>query len=80
MLRTFLYVLSNLNIESYRASKKGNNEGTIRSKSKYNNMKSSKISNKEVEIRKIKKENTQDIISKSILNHFMFKVELYKYY
>jgi len=57
-----------LNIESHRASKKGNNEGSMGSKSKYRIMKSSQNIQKESGPKKIKKkENTLDIISKSLL-------------
>ncbi|GAA3515567.1 hypothetical protein GCM10022393_31880 [Aquimarina addita] len=66
MPRSFLYVLSNLNIESHRASKKGNNEGSMGSKSKYRTMKSSQNIQKESGTKNQKKENTLDIISKSL--------------
>ena len=49
--------------------KKGNNEGSMGSKSKYQTMKSSQNIQKGSGTKKIKKENTLDIISKSIFNH-----------
>jgi hypothetical protein len=64
--RSFLYVLSNLNIETYQALKKGNNEGSMGSKSKYQIMKSSENIQKGSETKNQKKENTPDTISKSI--------------
>jgi len=46
--------------------KKGNDEGAMGSKSKYQTMKSFQNIQKGSATKKIKKENTQDIISKSI--------------
>ena len=68
----FLYVFTNLNIERDQATKKGNSVGSMGSKSKMNLMKSYKINKKEAEqkLKKQKKENALDIISKSITKPF----------
>ena len=50
----------------YQQQKKGNSEGAMGSKSKMNLMKSYKNIKKEAAPKKTKKENTQDIISKSL--------------
>ena len=52
--------------------KEGNSEGSMGSKSKMNLMKSYKISKKEAQqkLKKQKKENALDIISKSIIKPF----------
>ena len=67
----FLYASQTLNIESRTASKKGNSDGSMGSKSfKRKPMKSYK-NNKTEAIQKLKnqkKENALDIISKSLLN------------
>lgn len=70
MPRSYLYVLPSLDIVGVTASKKGNRDGTMGSKSKTNLMKSYRINKMEAEQKlKIKKwENTQDIISKSVSN------------
>ena len=70
MPRSYLYVLPSLDIVGGTASKKGNRDGTMGSKSKTNLMKSYRINKKKAEQKlKIKKwENTQDIISKSVSN------------
>ena len=57
-----------LNLENVSASKKGNSEGSTRSKSKNGKMKSYKIHKMEAELKKSKKENAQDTISKSVKN------------
>ncbi|MCM4173449.1 hypothetical protein DHD32_18385 [Arenibacter sp. TNZ] len=54
------------NIENVSATKKGNSEGAMGSKSKMNLMKSYKNIKKEAAPKKTKKENAQDIISKSL--------------
>ncbi len=67
---SFLYVLPSPDFEPPTASKKGNSESTMGSKTKINLMKSY-ASNKTETKRKFenqKKENAQDIISKSIKN------------
>jgi len=58
-----------LNIEPHQATKKGNSDGSMGSKSKMNLMKSYKNIKKEVEqkLKKQQKENALDIISKSII-------------
>ncbi|WP_035695668.1 hypothetical protein [Christiangramia portivictoriae] len=61
----FYKSLSIPNIENVSATKKGNSEGAIGSKSKMNLMKSYKNIQKEVAPKKTKKENAPDIISKS---------------
>ncbi len=61
----FYKSLSIPNIENVSATKKGNSEGTIGSKSKMNLMKSYKNIKKEATPKKQKKENAPDIISKS---------------
>ena len=68
----FLYVLTKLNIESTKQQKEGNSDGSMGSKSKMNLMKSYKINKKEAEqkLKKQKKENALDIISKSITKPF----------
>jgi hypothetical protein len=68
----FLYVLTNLNIERHQATKKDNGGGSIGSKSKMNLMKSYKFNKKvaEQKLKKQKKENALDIISKSIFKPF----------
>ena len=58
--------LSIPNIENVSATKKGNSEGAMGSKSKINLMKSYKNIKKEAAPKKTKKENAQDIISKSL--------------
>lgn len=58
--------LSIPNIENVSATKKGNSEGAMGSKSKMNLMKSYKNIKKEAAPIKQKKENAQDIISKSL--------------
>ncbi len=69
MPRSFLYVLPSLNIEPRQATKKGNSDGSMGSKSKMNLMKSYKNIKKEAEqkLKKQQKENALDIISKSII-------------
>ncbi len=69
MSRSFLYVLPSLNIELHQATKKGNSDGSMGSKSKMNLMKSYKNIKKEAEqkLKKQQKENALDIISKSII-------------
>lgn len=68
MLRsTFYKSLSIQNNENVSATKKGNSEGTMGSKSKLNLMKSYKNIKKEAAPKKTKKENALDIISKSLL-------------
>lgn len=64
----FLYALPNLNIVPDQATKKGNSDGSMGSKSKTNLMKSYKINKKQAEpkLKKQKRENALDIISKSI--------------
>ncbi|MCM4157582.1 hypothetical protein [Gramella sp. AN32] len=52
-------------MKNVSATKKGNSEGAIGSKSKMKLMKSYKNIKKEVTPKKTKKENAQDIISKS---------------
>lgn len=71
---SFLYVLPRPDIESLQATKKGNDEGSMGSKSKYRTMKSSQNIQKGNGTKKNKKclldtgkENTPDIISKSLL-------------
>ncbi|RXJ45747.1 hypothetical protein ESZ48_15250 [Gelidibacter gilvus] len=54
------------NIENVSATKKGNSEGTMGSKSKMKLMKSYKNIKKVATPKKTKKENAQDIISKSL--------------
>ena len=61
----FYKSLSIPNIENVSATKKGNSEGAMGSKSKLNIMKSYKNIKKEA-APKTKKENAQDIISKSL--------------
>tara|TARA_R110002126_G_scaffold281505_1_gene429320 strand:+ start:389 stop:607 length:219 start_codon:yes stop_codon:yes gene_type:complete len=68
--RSYLYVPNSINIESTTASKKGNSDGSMGSKSKTKTMKSCR-NNKTEAIQKLKnqkKENALDIISKSLLN------------
>jgi hypothetical protein len=62
----FYKSLSIPNIENVSATKKGNSEGAMGSKSKMNLMKSYKNIKKEAAPKKTKKENAQDIISKSL--------------
>jgi len=59
-------------LKSTKQQKEGNSDGSMGSKSKINLMKSYKINKKEAEqkIKKQKKENVLDIISKSILKPF----------
>jgi len=61
----FYKSLSIPNIETVSATKKGNSEGAMGSKSKMNLMKSYKNIKKEAAPKKTKKENALDIISKS---------------
>ena len=61
----FYKSLSIPNIENVSATKKGNSEGNMGSKSKMNLMKSYKNIQNEATPKKIKKENARDIISKS---------------
>ncbi|PHR11285.1 MAG: hypothetical protein COA40_11760 [Aequorivita sp.] len=63
---TFYKSLSIQNLENVSATKKGNSEGAMGSKSKMNLMKSYKNIKKEATPKKTKKENAQDIISKSL--------------
>jgi hypothetical protein len=65
----YLYALPSLNIVTHQATKKGNSDGTMGSKSKTNLMKSYRIIKKkaELKLKKQKKENAPDIISKSLL-------------
>ena len=65
-LALFYKSLSIPNIENVSATKKGNSEGAMGSKSKMNLMKSYKNIKKEAAPKKTKKENAQDIISKSL--------------
>lgn len=69
MTSSFLYVLPSPDFESNTASKKGNSEGAMGSKSKTKIMKSYRINKKEAEqkLKNQKRENALDIISKSIL-------------
>lgn len=64
----FLYALPNLNIVPDQATKKGNSDGSMGSKSKANLMKSYENIKKEAELKlkKQKRENALDIISKSL--------------
>ncbi|WP_136073131.1 hypothetical protein [Candidatus Ulvibacter alkanivorans] len=64
----FLYALPNLNIVPHQATKKGNSDGSMGSKSKTNLMKSYEKIKKEAELKlkKQKRENALDIISKSL--------------
>ncbi len=55
-----------LNLENGSTSEKGNSEGSTGSKSNNGKMKSYKIHKKEAELKKSKKENAQDTISKSL--------------
>jgi hypothetical protein len=59
-------------LNSTKQQKEGNSDGNIGSKSKINLMKSYKNNKKEAEqkLKKQKKENALDIISKSILKPF----------
>jgi hypothetical protein len=59
-------------LDSTKQQKEGNSEGTMGSKSKMNLMKSYKINKKEAQqkLKKQKKENALDIISKSITKPF----------
>ena len=57
-----------LNLENVSASEKGNSEGSTGSKSNNGKMKSYNIHKKEAELKKSKKENAQDTISKSVKN------------
>ncbi|MDO7172542.1 hypothetical protein [Mariniflexile sp. AS56] len=61
---TFYKSLSIPNIENVSATKKGNSESTMGSKSKMNLMKSYKNIKKEAAPKKTNKENAPDIISK----------------
>ncbi len=63
----FLYTLLKLNPVNTSATKKGNSDGTMGSKSKTEIMKSYEINKKEVgtKLKKQKKENALEIISKS---------------
>ncbi|WP_299324112.1 hypothetical protein [uncultured Maribacter sp.] len=63
---TFYKSLSIPNIEKVSATKKGNSDGTMGSKSKMKDMKSYKNIKKEATPKKTKKENALDIISKSL--------------
>ena len=65
-LALFYKSLSIPNIENVSATKKGNSDGTMGSKSKINLMKSYKNIKKEAAPTKTKKENALDIISKSL--------------
>ena len=65
----FYKSLSIPNIENVSATKKGNSDGAIGSKSKINLMKSYKNIQKEAAPKNTKKENAQDIISKSLQNN-----------
>jgi|TARA_Y100001968_G_scaffold49119_1_gene39497 hypothetical protein len=53
-------------LKLYQQQKKGNSEGAMGSKSKIKLMKSYKNIQKEAAPKKTKKENAQDIISKSL--------------
>ena len=65
---TYLYVLPSPDIVSHQATKKGNSDGNMGSKSKTNLMKSYEKIKKEagLKLKKQKKENALDIISKSL--------------
>ena len=65
-LALFYKSLSIPNIENVSATKKGNSEGAMGSKSKMKLMKLYKNNKKEAAPKKTKKENAQDIISKSL--------------
>jgi hypothetical protein len=65
-LALFYKSLSIPNIEKVSATKKGNIDGTMGSKSKMKGMKSYKNIKKEATPKKTKKENALDIISKSL--------------
>ena len=62
----FYKSLSIPTIETVSATKKGNSDGTMGSKSKMNRMKSYKNIKKETAPKKTKKENALDILSKSL--------------
>jgi hypothetical protein len=62
----FYKSLSIPNIENVSATKKGTADGSMGSKSKLNSMKSYKNIKKEAGLKKQKKENALDIISKSL--------------
>ena len=68
----FLYGFTKLNIESTKQQKEGNSDGSMGSKSKIKLMKSYKINKKEAQqkLKKQKKKNALDIISKSITKPF----------
>lgn len=65
---SFLYVLPSSDIVPRTASKKGNRNGSMGSKSKTNSMKSYRINKKEAgqKLKNKKRENALDIISKSL--------------
>jgi hypothetical protein len=63
---SFYKSLSIPNLENVSATKKGNSEGAMGSKSKMNIMKSYKNIKKGAAPKKTKKENARDIISKSL--------------
>ena len=67
-------------LDSTKQQKEGNSDGNMGSKSKMNLMKSYKINKKEAEqkLKKQKKENALDIISKSITKPF-WMVQISKY-
>ena len=72
MLRTFYMSSQTWILNGTKQQKEGNSVGSMGSKSKINMMKSYKINKKEAEqkLKKQKKENALDIISKSITKPF----------
>jgi len=66
----YLYALPSPDIVSRQATKKGNSDGSMGSKSKTETMKSYRTLKNEAEqkLKNKKKENAPDIISKSVFN------------
>ncbi len=80
LVRSFYMSYQTWILKSTKQQKEGNSDGSMGSKSKMNLMKSYKINKKEAEqkLKKQKKENALDIISKSIFKPF-WMVQIGKY-